>query len=167
MECSICFEPFDSLRCVPIQITCGHTFCRCCLIAHQEKDRGSLCPLCQQPHAGVGAGSLSPNFQVLELITLIKQQAEESIEEKPVIERLSERLADEIAALRSKLQATIEASVRQKVNASRHSKQEHLKNANYQAEVNRLAYENVRLHSELHRIQCAMGHHQQIFHAYS
>jgi len=43
LECVLCLR----LLLDPISVSCGHTFCRCCL--ERSLDYRSQCPMCRQP----------------------------------------------------------------------------------------------------------------------
>ena len=46
LSCPICQEIFDE----PIRITCGHTFCRKCIIQWEKKSHNYQCPLCRDEY---------------------------------------------------------------------------------------------------------------------
>ena len=46
LSCPICQEIFDE----PTRITCGHTFCRKCIIQWEKKSHNYQCPLCRDEY---------------------------------------------------------------------------------------------------------------------
>ena len=52
LSCPICQEIFDE----PIRITCGHTFCRKCIIQWEKKSRHYQCPLCRDMYVPAYSG---------------------------------------------------------------------------------------------------------------
>lgn len=46
LTCPICQEIFDD----PYRITCGHTFCKKCLIQWEKKSNDTVCPLCREEY---------------------------------------------------------------------------------------------------------------------
>ena len=52
LSCPICQEIFDE----PIRITCGHTFCRKCIIQWEKKSHHYQCPLCRDMYVPAYSG---------------------------------------------------------------------------------------------------------------
>ena len=77
-ECSICFERFNDENKCPRMLSCGHSFCSCCL---ERLLRGNTidCPKCRNPVAvPSGVHGLLKNFALLDMVneTAPKQHAE-------------------------------------------------------------------------------------------
>ena len=77
-ECSICFERFNDENKCPRMLSCGHSFCSCCL---ERLLRGNTidCPKCRNPVAvPSGVHGLLKNFALLDIVneTAPKQHAE-------------------------------------------------------------------------------------------
>ena len=77
-ECSICFERFNDENKCPRLLSCGHSFCSCCL---ERLLRGNTidCPKCRNPVAvPSGVHGLLKNFALLDIVneTAQKQHAE-------------------------------------------------------------------------------------------
>ena len=77
-ECSICFERFNDENKCPRLLSCGHSFCSCCL---ERLLHGNTidCPKCRNPVAvPSGVHGLLKNFALLDIVneTAPKQQAE-------------------------------------------------------------------------------------------
>ena len=75
-ECSICFERFNDENKCPRLLSCGHSFCSCCL---ERLLRGNTidCPKCRNPVAvPSGVHGLLKNFALLDIVneTAPKQQ---------------------------------------------------------------------------------------------
>ncbi|KAF8361114.1 hypothetical protein PRIPAC_88037 [Pristionchus pacificus] len=50
-SCSICFETFDSIKCIPHVLDCGHTFCEVCLLNEKLCPSNQIkCPNCSKIH---------------------------------------------------------------------------------------------------------------------
>lgn len=61
-DCGICY----SLLCEPVTISCGHTFCRVCLVTALERSR-KKCPECRAP-CHIAAETQAPNVLITNLI---------------------------------------------------------------------------------------------------
>ena len=77
-ECTICFERFNDENKCPRMLSCGHSFCSCCL---ERLLRGNTidCPKCRNPVAvPSGVHGLLKNFALLDIVneTSPKQHAE-------------------------------------------------------------------------------------------
>jgi len=51
LDCSICYECYDSFMRIPLILKCGHTFCKICIDNLIEKRRSQFkfyCPTCRQ-----------------------------------------------------------------------------------------------------------------------
>ena len=77
-ECSICFERFNDENKCPRMLSCGHSFCSCCL---ERLLRGNTidCPKCRNPVVvPSGVDGLLKNFALLDIVneTAPKQHAE-------------------------------------------------------------------------------------------
>ena len=77
-ECSICFECYNDQSKCPRMLSCGHSFCSCCL---ERLLRGNTigCPKCRNPVAvPPGVHGLLKNFALLDIVneTSPKQHAE-------------------------------------------------------------------------------------------
>ena len=77
-ECSICFERYNDENKCPRLLSCGHSFCSCCL---ERILRGNTidCPKCRNPVAvPSGVHGLLKNFALLDIVneTAPKQHAE-------------------------------------------------------------------------------------------
>ena len=77
-ECSICFERFNDENKCPRMLSCGHSFCSCCL---ERLLRGNTidCPKCRNPVAvPYGVHGLLKNFALLDIVNEMapKQHAE-------------------------------------------------------------------------------------------
>ena len=67
-ECSICFEGYNDQSKCPRLLSCGHSFCSCCL---ERLLRGNTidCPKCRNPVAvPSGVQGLSKNFALLDIV---------------------------------------------------------------------------------------------------
>lgn len=83
MSCVVCEEPFDPEVHQPVALpTCGHTFCRMCLVNLQERNPTLVCPTCRQPHAGEDASCLPTNFLVLNLLPDISERDDAILQSK-------------------------------------------------------------------------------------
>ena len=47
-ECPICFERFNRTEKMPKILSCGHTFCKSCLIKQKQKFNQLSCPVCRE-----------------------------------------------------------------------------------------------------------------------
>ncbi|XP_062977752.1 zinc finger protein RFP-like [Elgaria multicarinata webbii] len=86
--CSICLEYFKQ----PVTIDCGHNFCQACLTQYwRESDTDSSCPQCRET---VQQRNFRPNWQLANLVELVKKLQEEKKEEgkRGVCERHQEPL---------------------------------------------------------------------------
>ena len=77
-ECTICFERFNDENKCPRMLSCGHSFCSCCL---ERLLRGNTidCPKCRNPVVvPSGVHGLLKNFALLDIVneTAPKQHAE-------------------------------------------------------------------------------------------
>ena len=83
-ECSICFERFNDENKCPRLLSCGHSFCSCCL---ERLLRGNTidCPQCRNPVVvPSGVHGLSKNFALLDIVneTTSKQHVLPNTREK-------------------------------------------------------------------------------------
>ena len=69
-ECRVCSEPFDDQNICPRVLSCGHSYCTCCLKRLTIEDDKMSCPTCRVevnlPPAGVAG--LPKNFELLSII---------------------------------------------------------------------------------------------------
>ena len=77
-ECSICYEGYDGENNCPRLLSCGHSFCSCCL---ERLLHGNTidCPTCRNPvRVPTGVQGLLKNFALLDIVneTAPKQQDE-------------------------------------------------------------------------------------------
>ena len=75
-ECTICFERFNDENKCPRMLSCGHSFCSCCL-ERLLRGNTSDCPKCRNPVAvPSGVHGLLKNFALLDIVneTAPKQQ---------------------------------------------------------------------------------------------
>lgn len=47
-ECPICFERFNRTEKMPKILSCGHTFCKSCLIKQKQKNNNLFCSICRE-----------------------------------------------------------------------------------------------------------------------
>ena len=71
LTCLICLEHYNSKSHLPISLSCGHTYCRSCLLSiHQSKGQIN-CPSDRKPEP-VPFGQLSTNYSLLSLIEVLR-----------------------------------------------------------------------------------------------
>jgi hypothetical protein len=70
LECTICFDAFDSANClkIPRMLSCGHTFCTDCLGNRIQADRSLKCPNCNQSTQSVVLDLIPRDFRFMELL---------------------------------------------------------------------------------------------------
>ncbi|KAF8362337.1 hypothetical protein PRIPAC_89260 [Pristionchus pacificus] len=62
-SCSICFETFDSIKCIPRVLDCGHTFCEVCLLNEKLCPKNQIkCPNCSKIHKVSNKKELPINY---------------------------------------------------------------------------------------------------------
>ncbi|XP_062977753.1 zinc finger protein RFP-like [Elgaria multicarinata webbii] len=85
--CPICLERFED----PVILDCGHNYCRDCLAQYfRESDAEGSCPQCRKPFQ---QSNFRPNWQLANLVELVRKLQEEKKEEvKRVCERHQEPL---------------------------------------------------------------------------
>lgn len=70
LECPVCCEPFEDQNICPRILSCGHSFCTCCLERLLTADNKIPCPTCRDevnvPQAGIVG--LPKNFALLNII---------------------------------------------------------------------------------------------------
>ena len=67
-ECSICFERFNDENKCPRMLSCGHSFCSCCL-ERLLRDNTIDCSQCRNPVVvPSGVHGLSKNFALLDIV---------------------------------------------------------------------------------------------------
>ena len=73
LQCPLCFDLFEKAT----QLTCGHTFCKKCLVNYDKTQATSefmSCPLCRKPNTmpkKERGGGLAPNVTVDALVALV------------------------------------------------------------------------------------------------
>ena len=74
MECSVCLNDWDAVKCIPKMLACGHSFCQKCLHDLLKVKRGQatlVCPTCMLEHSFSGGKSdvdkLIKNFTLISL----------------------------------------------------------------------------------------------------
>ena len=83
-ECSICFERFNDENKCPRLLSCGHSFCSCCL-ERLLRSNTIDCPQCRNPVVvPSGVHGLSKNFALLDIVneTTSKQHVLPNTREK-------------------------------------------------------------------------------------
>ncbi|XP_047471124.1 E3 ubiquitin-protein ligase KEG-like [Penaeus chinensis] len=67
MRCKLCKKGYDSRRHVPLILpSCGHTFCRMCLLELEEEETHFDCPRCDKLHKRPSVQNLQINWDSLE-----------------------------------------------------------------------------------------------------
>ena len=64
LTCEICFEAYNERERVPLNLPCGHTVCKACLLQFGRK----FCPHCRSAYKD-SADSLPKNFALIHLLT--------------------------------------------------------------------------------------------------
>jgi small GTP-binding protein len=67
-ECPICFERFNRTEKMPKILSCGHTFCKSCLIKQKNKFNQLSCPLCRESQKIDDPEQLITNRTVYDLL---------------------------------------------------------------------------------------------------
>ena len=67
MECSNCYEEYDDNKHVPLNLECGHTYCKKCIKKLLKQSPKLECPICRKRISPfINANMLAKNFIVLE-----------------------------------------------------------------------------------------------------
>lgn len=76
MECVNCYELFDEGLHLPVNLDCGHTFCRMCVTELvRQKAKLPHCPMCRAPiPAPLGSEAFPRNFAALELSAALREK---------------------------------------------------------------------------------------------
>ena len=62
LSCDICYHTYDQTTRLPLQLDCGHTYCKACLLQARSSD----CPTCRT-RLGRNVSALRPNYALLQL----------------------------------------------------------------------------------------------------
>ena len=66
--CDICFEEYNDTNHLPVQLSCGHTFCKCCLIDLKSRNSILECPHDRTAETRE-ISSIPRNYLVLDMIS--------------------------------------------------------------------------------------------------
>ncbi|XP_064079793.1 uncharacterized protein LOC135196909 [Macrobrachium nipponense] len=75
--CSVCLERFEHDVRPPVALSCGHSFCRPCLINRCSSHSPLQCPKCSRSHEGEHPRGLPINFLLLSVIEHVTDNREE------------------------------------------------------------------------------------------
>lgn len=64
-SCRVCGGVYSQSR-QPVSLQCGHSYCRLCLLIHQERSRGLRCCICNCKHLGLPIEDLPVNYDLLQ-----------------------------------------------------------------------------------------------------
>ena len=119
LQCTICFNGYETLTREPIVVQCGHTFCRECLVEYfnrkRERNKKVECPLCNKVVLKrMDVGLLPKNYAVLDALAKYEEERvanlTDSFVRTPDDDALGELEIDELTALK----ANIESKLRSK-----------------------------------------------------
>lgn len=74
MECNNCYEFFDDQKHLPLNLDCGHTFCKSCILNIVKNCSKLECPVCRKRISPfLNVNKLSKNFLALEMTKKLKE----------------------------------------------------------------------------------------------
>lgn len=83
-DCPICLERYDNKERAPKILSCGHTFCKKCLIALQHQSSSYKCSICRKNQSLDDIDILSTNLVIYDLLYNPEQDENVFIEEKNI-----------------------------------------------------------------------------------
>ena len=81
-ECPICLERYNNKLKIPKILSCGHTFCKQCLISLKNKSDDYKCSICRKNQPLDNIDNLSTNLVIYDLLYNPEQDEDIFIEEK-------------------------------------------------------------------------------------
>lgn len=83
-DCPICLERYDNKERAPKILSCGHTFCKKCLIALMKQSNSYKCSICRKNQSLDDIDNLSTNLVIYDLLYNPEQEDNVFIEEKNI-----------------------------------------------------------------------------------
>lgn len=76
LECQLCFKRYDTTEHKPLNLTCGHTYCKTCIsgMLPLKENEVIFCPTCERPQFFLTIDELSVNYSLQSLHQVKKQQ---------------------------------------------------------------------------------------------
>ena len=71
LECGICFEWYTTTEKKPLNLNCGHTYCKACVshIILKKQIEGILCPDCRRPQFFQNIEDLPVNYPLQKMLS--------------------------------------------------------------------------------------------------